>query len=72
MRHIAAVCASGEELAYVVFYENDPSTRQGDVYLPGRSDEHFSLNVRSIHRGVEGHWLRANQAWQTAMAMLPS
>jgi hypothetical protein len=62
----------GEELAYVVLYENDPSTRQGYVYLPGRSDEHFRLNVRSIHRGVEGQWLRANQAWQSAMINLPA
>jgi hypothetical protein len=40
---------------------------QGYLYFPGRSDEHFRLNVRSIHRGVEGQWLRANHAWQTAM-----
>ena len=58
----------GEELAYVVLYEHDPSTGQGYVYLPGRSDEHFTLNVRSIHRRLEGHWLRANQAWQSTFA----
>lgn len=61
---------SGEELAYVVLYENDPSTGQGYVYLPGRTDEHFALNVRSIHRGLEGNWLRANSAWQTAFTKL--
>jgi hypothetical protein len=64
--------APGEELAYVVLYENDPSTRQGYVYLPGKSDEHFALNVRSIHRRLEGNWLRANHKWQTAMANLPA
>jgi len=61
-----------EELAYVVLYEHDPATGLGYVYLPGRSDEHFALNVRSIHRRVEGHWLRANEAWQTVFASLPA
>jgi len=61
-----------EELAYVVLYEHDPATGLGYVYLPGRSDEHFDLNVRSIHRRVEGHWLRANEAWQTVFASLPA
>ncbi len=67
--YVARRNASGEELAYVVLYESDPSTRQGYVYLPGRADEHYSLNVRSIHRRVEGNWLRANQAWQAAVKL---
>lgn len=64
--------SSAEELAYVVFYENDRSTGKGYVYLPGESDEHFRLNVQSIHRGngLEGHWLHASSAWQTAIARL--
>ena len=62
----------GEELAYVVWYEHDAATGRGYVYLPGRSDEHFSLNVRSIHRGLEGRWLRASHAWQSAFAGLPA
>ena len=63
---VTALDASLEELAYVVLYENDPSTSQGYVYLPGKSDEHFALNVRSIHRRLEGQWLRASSAWQKA------
>jgi hypothetical protein len=62
--------ATLEELAYVVLYENDPSTGQGYVYLPGKSDEHFALNVRSIHRSLEGKWLCASSAWQKAIAGL--
>lgn len=65
---VTALDSALEELAYVVFYENDPSTGQGYVYLPGKSDEHFALNVRSIHRGLEGKWLRASSAWQKAIA----
>ena len=61
-----------ETLAYIVLYENDPSTGEGYVYLPGRGDPHFALNVRSIHRdGLNGHWFRANREWQAAFARLP-
>lgn len=60
-----------EKLAYVVLYENDPSTGQGYVYLPGNGDEYFRLNVASIHRqGLNGKWLRASSAWQKAFASL--
>jgi len=56
-----------EKLCYVVLYENDPSTGLGYVYLPGPSDEHFRLNVASIHRqGMNGKWFRASSAWQAA------
>jgi len=68
----ASVAANppADELAYVVIYEHDPATGRGYVYLPGRSDEHFGLNVRSIHRGLEGQWLHANQAWESTFAAL--
>jgi len=61
-----------DKLAYVVLYEHDPATGLGYVYLPGRADEHFGLNVGSILHGVEGHWLRANDAWQSVFAALPA
>lgn len=50
---------AAEEFAYVVFYEHDLATNSGYVYLPGRSDEHFRLNVGTIIRDLEGKWLRA-------------
>jgi hypothetical protein len=60
-----------ESLAYVVIYEHDASTGRGYVYLPGKTDENFHLNVRSIVRhGLEGHWFNANDAWQSAFAQL--
>ena len=62
-----------EKLAYVVLYENDPSTGQGFVYLPGSSDEHFRLNVASIHRqGMNGKWFRASSEWQAAFMSRPA
>jgi hypothetical protein len=62
-----------DKLAYVALYEHDPATGRGYVYLPGGSDEHFRLNVASIHRqGLNGKWFRASQAWQSAFMSLPA
>ena len=52
-----------ERLTYVVFYEYDPATGRGYVYLPGVKDEYYSLNVRSMYHGVEGQWFPAWSAW---------
>jgi hypothetical protein len=61
-----------EQLAYTVYYERDPATRNGFVYLPGQSDEHYRLNVFSIHRGqgFEGNWFRASPSWLDAVEPL--
>ena len=52
-------------LAYVVFYDYDPATGEGFVYLPGRGGEFAQLNISHIYRGrgYEGHWFRAAKAW---------
>lgn len=52
-----------ERLVYVVFYEYDPATLRGYVYLPGKTDQWYRLNVSTILRGVEGNWFRAWSAW---------
>jgi hypothetical protein len=52
-----------ERLMYVVFYEFDASSRQGYVYLPGKSDNWYSLNVGTIFHEVEGKWFHAWSAW---------
>jgi len=61
-----------EQLAYTVFYERDSSSGNGFVYLPGKDDEQYRLNVFSIHRGrgFEGHWFRANPEWQGTIGRL--
>ena len=53
-----------ERAAYVVFYGYDPVTGNGYVYLPGRSDQYYDLNVGTIFRGVEGNWFRAWSVWE--------
>jgi hypothetical protein len=54
-----------ERLIYVVFYEYDPATEQGYIYLPSRTDESYRLNVSTIFHGVEGRWFRAWSAWDS-------
>ena len=52
-----------ERRMYVVFYEYDPATAQGYVYLPARGEQWYPLNVSTMIRGVEGKWFRASKAW---------
>lgn len=49
---------------YVVYYALNPGSEQGFVYLPGKSDEWWGLNVGSIARGVEGKWFHAWGTWE--------
>jgi hypothetical protein len=41
-------------------------------YLPGKSDEYYSLNTQAMSRGhgFEGRWFRATTAWQNAVEKL--
>lgn len=55
-----------EQLAYIVEYQGDAS--HGYVFIPGPGDRRYALNVRSIHRGVEGNWFRATPEWQRFVA----
>jgi hypothetical protein len=60
----ATRAAGIEHLSYTVFYEYDPTTDRGFVYLPGKNDPEWTNNVFSIRRGVEGNWLRPSAAWE--------
>lgn len=53
-----------EQLIYLVFYEYDPATEHGYVYLPGETEKWYRLNVSSILHGVEGKWFHAWSAWE--------
>jgi hypothetical protein len=53
-----------EQLIYVVFYEYDPAKEHGYVYLPGRTEEWYPLNVSTILHGVEGKWFPAWSMWE--------
>jgi hypothetical protein len=53
-----------ERLIYVVFYEYDPATEHGYVYLPGKTEEWYRLNVSALIHGVEGNWFPAWSVWE--------
>jgi len=55
--------SSPEERLYVLRYRYDRSTRLGYVYLPGKGEPWYDLNVRTLYRGVEGHWFRTSRAF---------
>jgi hypothetical protein len=54
----------GERPIYVVYYAVAGSSEPGYVYLPGKSEEWWRLNVASIIRGVEGKWFHAWSTWE--------
>ncbi len=50
---------------YVVYYYPNPSTAQGYIYLPGKGETPYSLNVRAIWRPEQdGKWNYASPAWE--------
>jgi hypothetical protein len=55
---------ANERIVYVVYYVFPPDAGPGYVHLPGKSDEWYGLNVRSILRGEEGKWFPAWDAWE--------
>jgi hypothetical protein len=59
-----------EKRVYVVSYEYDPSARHGYVYLPGKGDKWWRLDVSSIFRKLEGNWFMAWSKWDDAATPL--
>ena len=56
-------------MMYVVYYARDPQTGEGFIYLPGRGEEWYRLNVSTIFRdGEDGTWRHASPAWSKAIA----
>jgi hypothetical protein len=59
---------AGVQVKYVVLYVKDARTGQGFVYLPGRGEEGYWLNVGTILRdGQDGTWQVASPSWANAM-----
>jgi hypothetical protein len=53
---------------YVVVYVRDPDSLAGFVYLPGRGEEWYRLNVSTILRdGQDGRSHRAADVWNQAI-----
>lgn len=55
--------------AYAVSVARDARTGALWIYLPGRGDAGYALNVGTILRdGQDGHWHRPPQAWASGIA----
>jgi hypothetical protein len=50
MRFRSTLTCQNERLLYVVSIAFDPVRGQGYVYLPGRNDKNYRLNVHTIIR----------------------
>jgi hypothetical protein len=58
----------GVEVKYVVVYVRDPRGGEGLIYLPGRGEEGYGINVGTILRdGRDGVWQSASQQWADAL-----
>jgi hypothetical protein len=54
---------------YVATYVRDPQSGSAFVYLPGRGEDGWAMNVRTILRdGQDGRWHRASAEWSDAVA----
>jgi hypothetical protein len=52
-------------LMYVAYYYPEPSTKQGQIYLPSRREPWYYLNTGTIIRdGQDGRWNYASPAWE--------
>jgi hypothetical protein len=56
--------AEKPRLIYAVFYDYDPSSRRGFVYLPGKGERLYYLDMGTIARGIEGNWFSATSSWE--------
>jgi hypothetical protein len=59
-----------ERPIYVVYYAVARGSEPGYVYLLGKSEEWWRLNVTSIVRGVEGKWFHAWSTWENIVRPL--
>jgi hypothetical protein len=57
-------------LAYVAFYDYDPISKRGFVYLPGKGEQWHDLDINVVYHQVEGKWFRATESWNSFLRTL--
>ena len=50
-------------LVYVLFYDYDPSSERGFVYVPGKGEQWHAFDISVVYHGVEGHWFNVTDSW---------
>ncbi len=67
--HVLPARSTTVRVMYVVHFVVDPHTNEGFVYLPGRGEDGYRLNVSTMLRETDdGRWHRAPQAWSRAIS----
>jgi len=57
-----------ERLAYVIYYYPGTNGASGYVYLPGRNEPWYWMNVSAMFRkGIDGTWRVASRRWEEAL-----
>lgn len=57
-----------ERLAYVVYYYPGTGRESGYLYLPGKGEPWYALNVSAMFRtGIDGTWRVASPDWERAL-----
>jgi hypothetical protein len=46
-----------------LFYDYDASSKRGFVYLPGKGEQWYALDINLVYHGLEGHWFNATDSW---------
>jgi hypothetical protein len=59
-----------ERLVYALSYAFDALTGRGYVYLPGKNDKNYELNVHTIIRRAEGKWFHSWAKWDSIAQQL--
>ena len=52
---------------YVLYFYPNPAKEQGYIYLPGKGETWYSLNVGFIRGEQDGKWNYASPAWEDSI-----
>lgn len=55
---------------YVVYYCPNPGDGQGSIYLPGKGEPWYQLDMSTISRSENGKWSYASPAWEALVKPL--
>jgi hypothetical protein len=59
------------QVKYVLIYAKDPVRDSGFIYLPGRGDDGYRVNIGTIIRDrQDGQWMSASPGWARALNKL--
>lgn len=62
-----------QELSYMLYYYPQPAGTRGYIYMPGKGEPYYPLNVRTILREEsDGRWHQSTPVWEGAFEQILS